>query len=46
MEHCQEVDERHHTEQYKRAEGRYQIKMGFNNTSAVPQADRLHATVH
>lgn len=30
----------------RRAEGRYQSILGFNNGSAVAQADRLHATPH
>lgn len=46
MGYCQEEDERHQTQQYRRAEGRYQSNLGFHNTSAVPQADHLHATPH
>lgn len=33
-------------QQYRRAEGRYQSNVGFRNTSAVLQADCLHAKLH
>ena len=39
-------DERHQTQQCRRAEGCYQSNLGFHNTSTVPQADCLHATPH
>ena len=45
MGHCQEEDERHGAEQW-RAEGRYWSILVFHNTSAVPQADGIHATPH
>jgi len=44
--YCQEEDEKHQTQQCRRAEGRYQSNLGFHNASAMPQADRLHATPH
>ncbi len=44
MRYCQEEDERHQTQQCRRAEGRYQRNLGFHTTSAVPQTDHLHAT--
>ncbi len=44
MGYCQEEDKEHPTKQYRRAEGRYQSNLDFNNALAVPQADRLHAT--
>ena len=46
MGYCQEEDEWHPTQQNRQAEGNYQRNTGFYNTSAVPQADRLHATPH
>ena len=46
LTYCQEEDERHQTQQCRRAEGCYQSNLGFHYTSAVPQADRLHATPH
>ena len=46
MGYCEEEDERQQTQQRRRAEGRYQSNLGFHNTSAVPQTDRLHATLH
>ncbi len=44
--YCQEEDERHQTQQCRWPEGRYQSNLGFHYTSAVPQADCLHATLH
>ena len=44
--YCQEENEIHQTQQYRRAEGRYQSNLGFHNTSAVPQADCLPVTPH
>ncbi len=41
---CQEEDERHQTQQCRRAEGHCQRNLGFHTTSAVPQTDHLHAT--
>ncbi len=46
MGYCQEEDERHQTQQCRWPEGRYQSNLGFHTTSAVPQADHLHATLH
>ncbi len=37
---------RHQTQQCRWPEGRYQSNLGFYYTSAVPQADCLHATPH
>ncbi len=37
---------RHQTQQCRWPEGRYQSNLGFHYTSAVPQADHLHATPH
>ena len=45
-EYYQEEDERHQTQQHRRAEGRYESNLGFHRTSAVPQADRLNATTY
>lgn len=39
---CQEED-KHPTQKYSPAEGRYQNNLGFNNTLPVPQAD--YATI-
>ena len=44
IKYCQDGDDRHQTQQYRLAEGSYQISLGFHNTSSVSQADRLHAT--
>ncbi len=44
MGYCQEEDERHQTQQCRWPEGRYQSKLGFHTTSAVPQTDHLRAT--
>ncbi len=46
MGYCQEEDERHQTQRCRWPEGRYQSNLGFHYTSAVPQADCLHATPH
>ncbi len=46
MGYCQEEDERHQTQQCRRPEGCYQSNLVFHYTSAVPQADCLHATPH
>ena len=46
MGHCQEKDERHETEQCRRAESCFWNILVFHNTSAVPQADGIHATPH
>lgn len=35
-------DKNHPTSNYRWAEDRYQSNLGFNNTSAVPQANELH----
>ena len=44
--YCQEEDERHDTQQCRRAEGRYRSNLGFHNTSAGPKVDQLHASPH
>ncbi len=46
MGYCQEENERHQTKQCRWPEGCYQSNLGFHYTSAVPQADCLHATPH
>ena len=39
MGYCEEEDAISQTQQCRRAEGHYQSKLGFHNTSAVPQTD-------
>ncbi len=46
MGYCQEEDGRHQTQQCRWPEGCYQSNLCFYTTSAVPQADCLHATPH
>ncbi len=43
---CEEEDAICQTQQCRRAEGHYQSNLGSHNTWAVPQTDRLHATVY
>jgi len=44
--YCQEEDEKHPNQQYRRAEGHYESTLAFNNGSAMPQADRPNAMLH
>ncbi len=46
MGYCEEEDAICQTQQCRRAEGHYQSNLGSHNTWAVPQTDRLHATLH
>ncbi len=46
MGYCEEENAICQTQQCRRAEGHYQSNLGFHNTWAVPQTDRLHATPH
>ena len=44
MVYCPDEGERQQTQQYRWAKGHYQSNLGFDNTSAVLQADSLHDT--